>query len=101
MVAPPSVYMILKRIAAIAGYDLVITRKSKISKNQYEPIYPSATYAPWLLDAKFGKTWDDIKNYTIVDKYRCFELWQLVAETTNLSGALIEIGAWRGGSGAL
>lgn len=36
-----------------------------------------------------------------MDKYRCYELWQLVAESRKLKGALIEIGVWRGGTAAL
>jgi O-methyltransferase len=43
-----------------------------------------------------------IKNNTLVDKYRCYELWQLVKESAKLEGGgIIEVGVWRGGSGAL
>ena len=37
-----------------------------------------------------------------MDKYRCYDLWSLVAEASKLKkGSLIEVGVWRGGSGAL
>src|SRR5260221_6183953 len=67
----------------------------------YEPVLPYATYAPWLSDEPFIETYKIVKPYTIVDRYRCYELWQLVEQTAKLSGALIEVGVYRGGSGAL
>jgi len=33
--------------------------------------------------------------------FRCYELWFLVEQVQNLEGSLIEIGVWRGGTGAL
>lgn len=93
---------ILKNLAEKAGYYLLITKKLKNSgKYNYELIFPEAHYAPWLSDQLFNDTYKIIKDYTLVDKYRCYELWQLVEESAKLSGALIEIGVWRGGSGAL
>lgn len=92
-------YSILQKIAASLGIHLSVSR---ISKNgAYEAVSPGATYAPWLSDENFQRTFDMVKNYTLVDKYRCFELWQLVAESAKLQGALIEVGVWRGGTGAL
>ncbi len=99
------IFKILNIIAQIVGYNLVVTKRfQKKTKNitiGYEIVSPFATYAPWLLDNAFNKTYEIIKNYTLIDKYRCYELWQLVQETAKLNGALIEIGVWRGGSGAL
>lgn len=94
------IYKTLRKFAEIAGFNFLVLRKSKNLKN-YEGVLPSATYAPWLSDEQFNKTYEIIENYTLVDKYRCYELWQLIQETSKLDGALIEIGVWRGGSGAL
>lgn len=69
--------------------------------NYYEEIVPAATYAPWKEDETFLNTYNTIKSNTLVDKYRCFELWSLVEQVSKLDGALIEIGVWRGGTGAL
>jgi O-methyltransferase len=33
--------------------------------------------------------------------WRCHELWSLLGELTAIPGALLEVGVWRGGSGAL
>jgi O-methyltransferase len=75
--------------------------KPEGNKTAYESIMPYATYAPWLIDNDFVVVYEKIKNNTLVDKYRCFELWQLVKESSKLGGAIIEIGVWRGGTGCL
>src|SRR3989338_2280148 len=95
------IYRTVQKIAEIFGYNLLMTQKYGGGNGIYESILPGARYAPWLSDSLFNETYRVIKNYTLVDKYRCYELWQLVAQTTKLRGALIEVGTWRGGSGAL
>src|SRR3984957_12027688 len=68
----------------------------------YEVVLPNATYSPWNLDETFIAAYSQIKDATLVDKYRCFELWRLVEQCTKLEGgALIEVGVWRGGTAAL
>jgi O-methyltransferase len=69
---------------------------------EYEVVLPSATYSPWNLDESFTVAYSQVKGATLVDKYRCFELWRLVEQCAKLDGgALIEIGVWRGGTTAL
>jgi O-methyltransferase len=80
------------------GYDV---RKHRRYPDGYETVYPSATYAPWRSDASFRRIYQAIKSHSLVDEYRCFELWTLVRETAKVEGALIEVGVWRGGTGAL
>ena len=93
------IYKRLKNIAEVGGYNLVISKKGK--RNSYETVIPNASYAPWLADTAFKKIYKVVENYSLVDKYRCYELWQLVAEAKKLDGALIEVGVWRGGSASL
>ncbi|QYO67363.1 TylF/MycF/NovP-related O-methyltransferase [Leptolyngbya sp. 7M] len=69
--------------------------------SRYENIYPYATYAPWSKDKDFLKIYRAIRHNTLVDKYRCFELWSLLEQTKHLEGSIIEIGVWKGGTGAL
>ena len=38
---------------------------------------------------------------TLVDVWRCHELWSLVGELREMPGAILEVGVWRGGTGAL
>ena len=65
---------------------------SLINKNEY---------TPWINDENFNSIYNKIKLNTLCTYHRCYELWQLVKESKKLSGSIIEIGVWKGGSGAL
>jgi O-methyltransferase len=67
----------------------------------HEQIIPFATYAPWANDEEFLMTYNVIKDFTLVDKYRCYELWHAAKQVARLQGDVIEIGVWKGGTGAL
>lgn len=72
------------------------------SDKNYERITPYASYAPWNKDNSFLTIYKTISSFTLVDKYRCFELWMLIQQCEKLeSGSIIEVGVWRGGTGAL
>ena len=43
----------------------------------YNEVRPIATYSPWNLNREFNTTYRTIKEFTKVDKYRCYELWKL------------------------
>ena len=90
---------ILKYLAGKAGYR--IEHQMDVSSRGYEKIYPDGTYAPWTLDDEFIDIYSIVNNYTHVHKYRCYELWQLVGQVQKLEGALLEVGVWQGGSGAI
>lgn len=64
-------------------------------------LFPKSTYSPWLHDEAFLKTYDAIKDNTLVDIYRCFELWQISERLKISEAAIIEVGVWRGGTAAL
>ncbi|HMI20880.1 MAG TPA: TylF/MycF/NovP-related O-methyltransferase [Sphingomonas sp.] len=68
---------------------------------RYESVLPNATYAPWLADADFQAAFAQIRDHTLVDHFRCYELWQLVEQALRLPGDMIEVGVWRGGTGCL
>jgi O-methyltransferase len=63
--------------------------------------YPISTYAPWQVDQDFQTVYRQTKANTLVDVWRSYELWSLLGEVSDLSGAVLEVGVWRGGSGAL
>ncbi len=65
--------------------------------------FPSANYAPWLGDEPFMKIYGQIKGNTLVDIYRCYELWQLIqkAQSLNAQAAVLEVGVWRGGTAGI
>jgi len=68
----------------------------------YEIITPRARYSPWNCDDEFLNVYRSIQAHTLVDLYRCYELWCLVKQAAKLeSGAILEVGVWRGGTGVL
>jgi O-methyltransferase len=64
-------------------------------------ILPTSSYSPWMDDAEFQRVYQAIKANTMVDEYRCWELWTLAKQTEKLPGAILEVGVWRGGTGCL
>lgn len=64
-------------------------------------VHPGASYSPWLDDVEFNYRFNIVKEHSLVDKYRLFELWRLAQQVANIEGDVLEVGAWRGGSGAL
>jgi O-methyltransferase len=79
----------------------LMIRRMPRSVSVYELVAPLATYAPWSGDPGFELVFSAIKPNTLVDLYRCWELWSLLEQTTALSGGILEVGVWRGGTGAL
>ncbi len=67
----------------------------------YEKVLPLANYAPWLNDVEFATLLAAIEGNTLVDMYRCYSLWKLVEQAVQHEGDLLEVGVWRGGTGAL
>jgi O-methyltransferase len=61
----------------------------------------SSDYRPWENDAAFLSVWREVRDTTLVDQARLYELWELVPQVAHLRGAILEVGAWRGGSAAL
>jgi O-methyltransferase len=64
-------------------------------------VQPAATYSPWLFDPEFLAAYERIRRNTLVDQYRCYELWQLARQSASVEGAILEVGVWRGGTGCL
>ncbi len=67
----------------------------------HQQVIPFATYAPWEGDAVFKELYSIVKENTLVDIYRCYELWDLVRDLKNIEGDILEVGVWRGGTGAV
>jgi O-methyltransferase len=67
----------------------------------HETILPNSTYAPWRDEKDFLDIYERAKPNTLVDIYRLFELWSLVRQRRNMEGLILEIGVWKGGSGAI
>jgi O-methyltransferase len=70
-------------------------------KYEHSFIFPKSTLSPWFKDNDFFNHYLEVRNHTLVDMYRCYELWQLTSQYKNKPGVVIEVGVWRGGTGAL
>mgnify|MGYP006380114525 FL=1 len=64
-------------------------------------LFPKSTYSPWLQDKAFMEIYNAIKGNTLVDIYRCYELWSISNRLQKKGAAIIEVGVWRGGTAAL
>jgi len=96
-----SVRTVVRNLLHLVGYDLVKFPRVASARSAYAPVTPFATYSPWNVDPLFLETYAIIKDSTLVDIYRCYELWALVEQSAKVAGNIIEIGVWRGGTGAL
>jgi O-methyltransferase len=69
---------------------------------QHESLHPIATYAPWKNDSGFQDVYRQVRSHTLVDIYRCFDLWRLIEQAAKAGpGDILEVGVWRGGTGAI
>ena len=89
-----------KWTANALGYDMVMIKHGD-KNGSYAPMLTGASYAPWLTDKEFNDVYGLVKENTLVDKYKCYALWQLVEQVSSLKGVIIEVGCWKGGSGIL
>lgn len=69
----------------------------------FDYIKPSFKYSPWIQDVEFMDIYKSITENTLVDIYRCYELWELVETVHNLDkhANFLEVGVWRGGTAAI
>ncbi len=67
----------------------------------YGPVHPQADYRPWDTDAIFAPLYAAVQEHTKVDDARCYLLWQAALQCTSIPGDFLEVGVWRGGTGAL
>jgi O-methyltransferase len=93
---------LIKRVINKLGFEIHRMPSPPSNPEYYEVVRPSATYSPWNKDSAFQEIYTAIQGFTLVDRYRCFELWTLVEQSSKLEdGSIIEVGVWRGGTGAL
>jgi len=67
----------------------------------HKQVIPYASYAPWEGDEEFKKLYGLVKGNTLVDIYRCYELWNMIHDLKDVEGDILEVGVWRGGTGAI
>lgn len=80
-------------------------REFQFTRNH--PDYPHycivshASYSPWRNDPDFLAAYERIRNSTLIDIYRCHEIWKQIGQLAHTPGDILEVGVWRGGSSAL
>jgi O-methyltransferase len=85
----------------------VAARLRKIELKDYNKgcshaqILPVASYSPWLDNEEFKTIFENIKYHTLVDIYRCYELYMLAKQVHNIEGNILEVGVWKGGTAKL
>lgn len=67
----------------------------------HKQVIPFASYSPWEGDIEFMELYEKVRQNTLVDIYRCYELWRLVKDLVSIEGDILEVGVWRGGTGAI
>src|SRR5271155_426728 len=90
----------IRTILRTCGFEIHRVYYGVFNGLQYESVIPYTSYAPWRADEKFQAVHEKIIHNTLVDIYRCYELWQLIDQCPT-EGDLLEVGVWRGGTGAL
>lgn len=84
---------------------LNVLRKTRLTTLKPEfpqgQIIPHATYSPWLNDPGFLAIYELARSNTMVDIYRCHELYRLASQMKSVDGDLVEIGVWCGGTAAV
>jgi O-methyltransferase len=78
-----------------------LTTDKHAASDRHGHIMSWATYSPWQINQEFLEAYDYIKENTMVDIYRCYELWHLAKQVSPLCGDILEVGSWRGGTGNL
>lgn len=83
------------------GVALPFVRPEAVRSGAHAMAYPISTYAPWQADDAFQRWYGAVRRHTLVDVWRLYELWSLLGEVVEVPGSVLEVGVWRGGSGAL
>jgi len=65
------------------------------------PIHSYPYDSPWITDETFSELYAAIRRNTLVDRPRCYSLYLLLERITRLSGEVLEVGTWRGGTGGM
>ena len=89
---------ILLKIAARHRNLQLKDYKKGLSHSQ---IYPTASYSPWKDDTGFIELYEKIKYHTLVDIFRCYELYMLGKQLQQTEGDILEVGVWKGGTARL
>ena len=61
----------------------------------------ASDYRPWEADESFLAAWQRVRDHTMLDAPRLYELWELTQQALKVPGDVLEVGTWRGGSAGI
>lgn len=70
-------------------------------RDPYDNLCLLDVYSPWMNDRIFLQIWQEASPYTLTDIFRAYEIYQCVREVAAIPGDVLEVGVWRGGTGAV
>jgi O-methyltransferase len=79
-----------KRLLARAGLQVQVFRSQ-----EFIPI------PLWEQDGAFLRLWREVEHHTVVDRRRCYLLYQYARQVRSLDGDAAEVGVYRGGTARL
>lgn len=93
----------VRRLLKGIGYNLtrIAPPPAPTGADDYGEVRPAAMYSPWKTNEEFRRVYNHVRSSTLVDEYRCYELWLLAKQMNGLSGSFLEVGVWKGGTGCL
>jgi O-methyltransferase len=88
-------------VVRIDGNRAVPSAPSDETEYAYDNLYLLDVYSPWMIDAAFLTIWRSASRNALTDVLRSYELYQCVREVAGIPGDILEVGVWRGGTGAV
>lgn len=96
------IYLLKKISYLISSIILfVLSIVIKINKKESDIIISNSFYAPWKVDKNFIKVYNQIREFTLLDKRRLYTLWKVSEQLKYLKGSIFDVGCLLGGAGFL
>jgi hypothetical protein len=94
-----------KIINLFRKFNIVVFRDKNIYVQEYlyKPFMIMDIFSPWETDKVFLELYENIKGFSLVNKYKKFEIYKLANQMSKKfpNANMCEVGVWRGGTGAL
>jgi O-methyltransferase len=92
----------LSRVEGLLTWLVHIVAKHSFSKTLYRFNFPEVWYSPWRENLEFQAIYQKVAAHTLISERKLFDLFSLANQVTHFrDGRVLEIGSYRGGSGAL
>lgn len=86
---------------SVKVFTSVWEKRDTLFQFPHELIFPKNTFSPWR-ESEFESLYEVIANtHTLVDIYRCYELFSIAKDMIHKAGDILEVGVWRGGTAFL